>query len=293
MAGYRADDDYDYLFKVVLIGDSGVGKSNLLSRFTKNEFNLESKSTIGVEFATRTLNVDSKVIKAQIWDTAGQERVLDLGWKSRDPCVDEKEKTASLCRSSRIGWNASFVRYRAITSAYYRGAVGALLVYDVTRHATFENVDRWLKELRNHTDSNIVVMLVGNKSDLRHLVAVSTEDGKSYAEKESLYFMETSALEAVNVENAFAEVLTQIYHIVSKKALEAGENGTASSVPAKGEKINIKDDVSALKRSPANNTVEASADDFTFMDLKSHSNDKITFPGHHIVPPLQQHLAAL
>ena len=74
MAGYRADDDYDYLFKVVLIGDSGVGKSNLLSRFTKNEFNLESKSTIGVEFATRTLNVDGKVIKAQIWDTAGQER---------------------------------------------------------------------------------------------------------------------------------------------------------------------------------------------------------------------------
>lgn len=139
-------------------------------------------------------------------------------------------------------------RYRAITSAYYRGAVGALLVYDVTRHATFENVDRWLKELRNHTESNIVVMLVGNKSDLRHLVAVSTEDGKSYAEKESLYFMETSALEATNVENAFAEVLTQIYHIVSKKAVEGAENGTDSSVPSKGEKINIKDDVSALKR---------------------------------------------
>lgn len=74
MAGYRAEDDYDYLFKVVLIGDSGVGKSNLLSRFTRNEFSLESKSTIGVEFATRSLNVDSKVIKAQIWDTAGQER---------------------------------------------------------------------------------------------------------------------------------------------------------------------------------------------------------------------------
>lgn len=74
MAGYRAEDDYDYLFKVVLIGDSGVGKSNLLSRFTKNEFSLESKSTIGVEFATRSLNVDGKVVKAQIWDTAGQER---------------------------------------------------------------------------------------------------------------------------------------------------------------------------------------------------------------------------
>lgn len=76
MAGYRVEDDYDYLFKVVLIGDSGVGKSNLLSRFTKNEFNLESKSTIGVEFATRTLKVDGKVVKAQIWDTAGQERFV-------------------------------------------------------------------------------------------------------------------------------------------------------------------------------------------------------------------------
>uniref|UniRef100_A0A7N0SY52 Uncharacterized protein n=1 Tax=Kalanchoe fedtschenkoi TaxID=63787 RepID=A0A7N0SY52_KALFE len=208
MAGYRADDDYDYLFKLVLIGDSGVGKSNLLSRFTKNEFNLESKSTIGVEFATRSLNVDGKIIKAQIWDTAGQER------------------------------------YRAITSAYYRGAVGALLVYDVTRRATFENVERWLNELRNHTDPNIVVMLVGNKSDLRHLIAVTTEDGKSFAERESLYFIETSALEATNVENAFTELLTQIYHIVSKRAIE-GE-GATSTAPGQGEKINIKD--SSAKR---------------------------------------------
>ncbi|CAL9049903.1 ras-related protein RIC2-like [Musa acuminata AAA Group] len=211
MAAYRAEDDYDYLFKVVLIGDSGVGKSNLLSRFTRNEFSLESKSTIGVEFATRSLTVDGKVVKAQIWDTAGQER------------------------------------YRAITSAYYRGAIGALLVYDVTRHATFENVERWLKELRGHTDPNIVVMLIGNKSDLRHLVAVPTEDGEAYAERESLYFMETSALEATNVENAFAEVLTQIYRIVSKKAVEAGDDAT-STVPNKGERINVKDDVSALKR---------------------------------------------
>ncbi|CAN1283548.1 Ras-related protein RABA1c [Linum perenne] len=197
MAGYRAEDDYDYLFKVVLIGDSGVGKSNLLSRFTRNEF---------------SLTVDSKVIKAQIWDTAGQER------------------------------------YRAITSAYYRGAVGALLVYDVTRHATFENTERWLKELRDHTDPNIVVMLVGNKSDLRHLVAVSTEDGKSFAERESLYFMETSALEAVNVENAFAEVLTQIHSVVSKKSMEAGEDGSGSNVPSKGEKIDVSKDVSAVKK---------------------------------------------
>jgi Ras-related protein Rab-11A len=136
---------------VVLIGDSGVGKSNLLSRFTRNEFNLDSKSTIGVEFATRSIQVDAKTIKAQIWDTAGQER------------------------------------YRAITSAYYRGAVGALLVYDISKHQTYENVTRWLKELRDHADSNIVIMLVGNKSDLRHLRAVPTEEAKQFASECCLF----------------------------------------------------------------------------------------------------------
>ncbi|GKB81552.1 Ras-related protein RabA1f [Tanacetum coccineum] len=137
--------------------------------------------------------------------------------------------------------------YRAITSAYYRGAVGALLVYDVTRHVTFENVERWLKELRDHTDSNIVIMLVGNKSDLRHLRAVTTEDAKTFAEKENTYFMETSALESLNVENAFTEVLTQIHQVVSRKALDVGEDPGA--LP-KGQTINVgnKDDVSALKK---------------------------------------------
>lgn len=138
-------------------------------------------------------------------------------------------------------------RYRAITSAYYRGAVGALLVYDVTRHSTFESVERWLRELRDHTDPNIVVMLIGNKSDLRHLVAVSTEDGTSFAERESLYFMETSALESTNVDNAFTEVLTQIYRIVSKKSMEAGDDATKDA-PSKGEKIDVSKDVSAMKK---------------------------------------------
>ncbi|KAG0455291.1 hypothetical protein HPP92_024256 [Vanilla planifolia] len=209
---YRVDDDYDYLFKVVLIGDAGVGKSNLLSRFTRNEFSLESKSTIGVEFATRSTRVEEKVVKAQIWDTAGQER------------------------------------YRAITSAYYRGAVGALLVYDITRHVTFESMERWLKELREHTNSNVIVMLVGNKADLRHLRAVSTEDAKAFAEKESTFFMETSALESTNVEDAFIEVLTQIHSVMSKKALNVGDDPMA--LP-KGQTISVgsKDDVSVVKKS--------------------------------------------
>ncbi|CAA7260867.1 hypothetical protein NLJ89_g486 [Agrocybe chaxingu] len=177
--------NYDYLFKVVLIGDSGVGKSNLLSRFTRNEFNLESKSTIGVEFATRSINVDGKTVKAQIWDTAGQER------------------------------------YRAITSAYYRGAVGALLVYDIAKHATYVNVTRWLKELRDHADSNIVIMLVGNKSDLKHLRAVPTDEAKTFSTENGLSFIETSALDASNVEAAFQTILTDIYRIVSSKSLES------------------------------------------------------------------------
>ncbi|XP_041014866.1 ras-related protein RABA2a [Juglans microcarpa x Juglans regia] len=188
----RADEEYDYLFKVVLIGDSGVGKSNLLSRFTRNEFCLESKSTIGVEFATRTLQVEGKTVKAQIWDTAGQER------------------------------------YRAITSAYYRGALGALLVYDVTKPTTFENVSRWLKELRDHADSNIVIMLIGNKTDLKHLRAVATEDAQGYAEKEGLSFIETSALEATNVEKAFQTILAEIYRIISKKSLSSDEPAPAN-----------------------------------------------------------------
>merc|ERR1711990_1177527 len=184
MAAYK-EDEYDYLFKVVLIGDSGVGKSNLLSRFTRNEFNLESKSTIGVEFATRSIQVEGKTIKAQIWDTAGQER------------------------------------YRAITAAYYRGAVGALLTYDIAKHTTYENVERWLKELRDHADNNIVIMLVGNKSDLRHLRAVPTEEARSYAERNNLSFIETSALDSTNVETAFQNILTEIYKIVSQKQLDS------------------------------------------------------------------------
>ncbi|KAL7219320.1 hypothetical protein ACSBR2_012401 [Camellia fascicularis] len=138
------------------------------------------------------------------------------------------------------------LRYRAITSAYYRGAVGALLVYDVTRHVTFENVERWLKELRDHIDSNIVIMLVGNKADLHHLRAVSTKDAKAFAETENTFFMKTSALESMNVENAFTEVLTQIYRVVSRKALDIGDDPAA--LP-KGQTINVggKDDVSAVK----------------------------------------------
>ncbi|CCG23053.1 Ypt31 protein [Candida orthopsilosis Co 90-125] len=194
--------DYEYLYKIVLIGDSGVGKSNLLSRFTRDEFNLESRSTIGVEFATRTLEIDGKRVKAQIWDTAGQER------------------------------------YRAITSAYYRGAVGALIVYDIAKTESYESVSRWLKELKEHADANIVIELVGNKSDLDHLRAVPTEEARNFALENNLLFTEASALSSDNVDLSFHQLLKNIYEMISKHQLDTNEQGGLKA-PSNGPTISL------------------------------------------------------
>jgi len=196
MTSDTSGQEYDYLYKIVLIGDSGVGKSNLLSRFTRNEFNIETKSTIGVEFATRSIQTDGKIIKAQIWDTAGQER------------------------------------YRAITSAYYRGAVGALLVYDISKAGTFKNVERWLSELRENASGNIVVMLVGNKCDLKYLREVQLDAAKEFAEKNSLSFIETSALDSTNVESAFHTILTEIYQRSVRPTGPGGKAADGSARPS-------------------------------------------------------------
>uniref|UniRef100_A0A5B7AZA0 Putative ras-related protein RABA5e n=1 Tax=Davidia involucrata TaxID=16924 RepID=A0A5B7AZA0_DAVIN len=174
-----------YLFKVVIIGDSAVGKSNLLTRYARNEFNMHSKATIGVEFQTQSMDIDGKEVKAQIWDTAGQER------------------------------------FRAVTSAYYRGTVGALIVYDISRRTTFDSIARWLDELKTHSDTTVARMLVGNKCDLENIRAVSMEEGKSLAEAEGLFFMETSALDSTNVKKAFDIVIREIYNNVSRKVLNS------------------------------------------------------------------------
>ncbi|KAK2454424.1 Ras-related protein RABA4d [Trifolium repens] len=204
----------DYVFKVVLIGDSAVGKTQLLARFSRNQFNVDSKATIGVEFQTKTLIIDNKTVKAQIWDTAGQER------------------------------------YRAVTSAYYRGAVGAMLVYDMTKRQSFDHMSRWLDELRGHADANIVIMLIGNKCDLGTLKAVPTEDAEEFAQRENLFFMETSALESTNVETAFLTILTEIYRLISKKTLTANDEADpgGSSGLLKGTRIIVpSQDVSNKK----------------------------------------------
>ncbi|RZR73092.1 hypothetical protein BHM03_00019819 [Ensete ventricosum] len=279
---YRVDNEYDYLFKIVLIGDSGVGKSNILSRFTRNEFCLESKSTIGVEFATRTLQVinrrpshcplilvDSAHHLISSWNSVHSKFwISDFSIYCRAACITNVLIifTGSLPSKGFIGWKgcpehggrtheildiegktikaqiwdtAGQERYRAITSAYYRGAVGALLVYDITKKQTFENVQRWLRELRDHADSNIVILMVGNKADLRHLRAVPEDEAQMLAEKEELSFMETSALEALNIDKAFQTILKDIYNIISRKALAAQE--AAGTVPSQGMTINVSD----------------------------------------------------
>lgn len=205
--------------KVVLIGDSGVGKSNLLSRFTTNDFNMESKSTIGVEFATRTIEVENKKIKAQIWDTAGQER------------------------------------YRAITSAYYRGAVGALIVYDISKPSSYENCNHWLSELRENADDNVAVGLIGNKSDLDHLRAVPTDEAKNFAQENQLLFTETSALKSENVELAFRELITAIYQMVSKHQVDLGDssNNNGTGQGPKGPTISLTPAPNEHKKKSSNN----------------------------------------
>ena len=168
-------DNYDFLFKMILIGDSSVGKSNILLKYLKNEFDQSSKATVGVEFGTKTVEMNDKKIKIQIWDTAGQER------------------------------------YRSITSAYYKGAKGAFIVYDITRRNTFDNIDKWISDLKTNGDNNISIMLIGNKSDLNDKREVETNEGIKKSEETKIAFMETSALSGENIIKAFNELIEQIY----------------------------------------------------------------------------------
>ena len=155
--------------------DTGVGKSCLLLQFSDRRFQPVHDLTIGVEFGARMVNIDGKAIKLQIWDTAGSES------------------------------------FQSITRSYYRGAAGALLVYDVTRRETFDHLTRWLEEARQNANANMVIMLIGNKVDLEHRRVVTTEEGQKFATDHGLIFLETSAKTAHNVEEAFTSTAAAIY----------------------------------------------------------------------------------
>ena len=178
------NNNYDLIFKLLLIGDSGVWKTNILSRYINNEFSYSSKSTVGVEFGSKIIKTNDKLIKIQIWDTAGQER------------------------------------YKSITSAYYKGAKGAFVVYDITRRDTFMNVDKWIGELKSTGNEDVFILLIGNKSDLEQERQVSTEEVTKKAEQLKIAFCETSALEGKNIEYAFQTVVEE----VSKKSDNTGSD---------------------------------------------------------------------
>jgi len=166
--------EYDFLFKLLLIGDSGVGKSCLLLRFADDTYTESYISTIGVDFKIRTVELDGKTIKLQIWDTAGQER------------------------------------FRTITSSYYRGAHGIIIVYDITDVESFNNVRQWLFEIDRFASENVNKLLVGNKADLVNKRVVVEETAKEFASSLDIPFLETSAKNATNVEEAFLTMAAQI-----------------------------------------------------------------------------------
>lgn len=186
MAGKR---DYDYLFKLVLIGDSGVGKSCLLLRFADDNFTDSYISTIGVDFRFRTITIDDKTVKLQIWDTAGQER------------------------------------FRTITSAYYRGADGIIMIYDVTSSESFDHVEEWLSEVDRYANENTSKLLVGNKADLVEEKQVSEEMAQSFADKLGISFLETSAKTATNVDAAFLTMAQELIKTRDVKPTTGGGGG--------------------------------------------------------------------
>ena len=188
------DENYDLIFKIVLIGDSGVGKTNILSRYINNEFSLATQSTVGVEFGSKIIKKNGKVIKLQIWDTAGQER------------------------------------YKSITSAYYKGSKGAFVVYDITRKTTYDNIDKWIGELKTNGSEDVLIMLVGNKSDLEDKREVITEEVEKKAQEQKLAFCETSALNGKNVEYAFENLINEILKKVEKDKINEAKQLSESKV---------------------------------------------------------------
>jgi len=193
MSGISAATEYDYLFKLLLIGDSGVGKSCLLLRFADHTYTESYISTIGVDFKIRTIDLDGKTIKLQIWDTAGQER------------------------------------FRTITSSYYRGAHGIIVVYDVTDMESFNNVKQWLAEIERYACEGVNKLLVGNKCDLVQKKVVDYEMAKAFADSLDIPFLETSAKNATNVKKAFLTMAAEIKNRIA--------NQPQVKAPAKGNVV--------------------------------------------------------
>lgn len=165
---------YDHIFKFIMVGDSGVGKSNISSRFIKNQFDIGSKTTLGVEFFTKDIIINQKNVKVQLWDTAGQER------------------------------------YKSIVTSYYRGAIGIILVYDISNRISFNNLRFWLQQIETYCSNNIKILIIGNKNDLINR-EISTEEGKLFSNQLGALFMEVSAFNNYNICESIELLVNSIY----------------------------------------------------------------------------------
>ena len=166
--------NFNYLLKFIIIGDSGVGKSNILLRYTRDKFNEEFQSTIGVEFGVKNLQIEDKIYRVQIWDTAGQEN------------------------------------FRSITRAYYKNSVCACVVYDITSKKSFENIQSWIEDCRKQCPKTILLVLIANKVDLENEREVSYEEGANFAKKYEMFFFETSAKTGKNIDEVFIKTTNEI-----------------------------------------------------------------------------------
>ena len=175
------ETNYELLYKVIIIGDTSVGKSNILTRYIKDEFSLNTKSTVGVELGIKFLKIKNINAKIQIWDTAGQER------------------------------------YRAITSSYFKGSNGCFIVYDITNETSFDNIEKWYEQIQSETSKEIPIVLVGNKCDLENERKVPTEKAKDKAKNLKCAFFETSALNGINIDKIFEELVNTIYEKTASK----------------------------------------------------------------------------
>ena len=188
--------DYDYLFKVLLLGDTDVGKSSLILRYTEETFNSKLVNSIGVDFKMKKKEIDGKIIKVQIWDTAGHER------------------------------------FRSITYSYYRGANAIIIVFDITDKKSFLSITEWLKQIEKHAKENVFKFLVGNKSDLAEERKVTFEEAKEYADKHDLPYIETSAKEGINInelfESSIKSFLSSNKYIGGDKNIKLNNQSTTS-----------------------------------------------------------------
>jgi len=200
---------YDYLIKLLLIGDSGVGKSCLLLRFSDDSFTPSFITTIGIDFKIRTIDLEGKRIKLQIWDTAGQER------------------------------------FRTITTAYYRGAMGILLVYDVTDEKSFNNIRNWIRNIEQHATESVNKILIGNKCDMVEKKVVDSARGKALADEYGIKFLETSAKNSINVEEAFITLAKDI-----KKRLIDNTENTGAATPNPVVNVNTNKQAPGGARKP-------------------------------------------